>query len=211
MTKNIDQKMYADMARKILSVVPHVMTLYNEKSRNDFFVVHRVDNFEFRLIQMHGHLSFSYLNSMTSDSHEVFSIHLSTTDTICGWDGTYGYRSYKPNKFISLYDHYDALGGFISGDLAKDYAELNKISDAIAKEMFPKFYEFTLTEEEHFQKSLIYDLMSYEDMKMWHDVITSCPEIDDGIVFFSFHYPEMFDHISTAIVNMEALQKRSYE
>lgn len=205
MSYESNQKLLAEIATQYFRRLEKAQWFYENTARGKSIKLHTHGNIDFFLNHMAGHVSFAAIDNEGS-YEEFFSYYPDSKENMISWDGSYcGVIAFNDYAQVSLYDHY-----IMTPSTSIDsYDELNSISDDLAMKMFPFQKKFTLTEEEHFQYSLIYDLLSYEDMRMWHKVLTDDYGEVKGMVFFSVYDNELSDAVLQALVNMDGICKET--
>ena len=202
-----NQARLAEITEQYLQRLEKMQWFYENSLRGKSLKIHTSGKFNFFIHHTTGQVLFSSMDS-EGGYNEFLSYHPDAEEDMIAWDGDYnGIISFNEHAQVSMYDHY----GMSGSHTISEYRELNDVSTKLAKEMFPVQKEFTLTEEEHFQYSMIYDLLPYEDMRTWHKVLTKDYGEVKGMVFFSVYNDDLTDAVLQALVNMDGISKGDLE
>lgn len=146
-------------------------------------IQNKIFNFQHQDIKQPQTYYHSLMIDVDNKLEQFISIYISTNSKISGYDRKCGGFS-NTDKYHFVFDK--------TGRMSFDSIEIND-----------KFKPFTLTEEEHFQYSLIYDLKSFEYYKAWSELFEKHHISDDYMAYWYDHPTYSLDKLQDINVNMK--------
>lgn len=144
-------------------------------------------------------LEFKFNNGICKhNGHRLSILHNSKQESLINL-----YHQASPS--ITGYDR--RCGGIGNHDKYYLVFDKNKNKSYFDIEVNDKFKPFTLTEEEHFQYSLIYDLKSFEYYKLWSELLSSYTIPDDYTAYWFYFDEFSLDDLHTIDVNMKSYRE----
>lgn len=147
----------------------------------------RAQNKTFDFKNQHIRQPKTYYHSLIIDvdngPEQLISIYQNGSSRISGYDRKCGGIA-NTDTYYFVFD--------TTGKMSYDSIEINA-----------KFKPFTLTEEEHFQYSLIYDLKSFEYYKAWSELFEKYHVPDEYVAYWYYHPTYSLDKLEDINVNIK--------
>lgn len=209
MTYIADQEKLRSTIKTMKSVLPHLATLrINENENTVVYLLGGTSGYTFKVgVYKDRSVTVYALKDDNALYYEIFTWHSNGRDeseSIAAWDGIqYGMLCLGSKPRVELYDHLIVL--------ANSGFEYNHERDTAINAEVNQLFKPGFTEEEHFQMSMLYDLMSFEDCTAWYKVLTEDLPEGEGTIYFNFNNLDLIPYIEDVYLNILDLVKRSYD